>query len=112
MDICWIEPGLFVKSVTISWYAWSVFTKSRFTVAYTRTCAAGAMELLHSTSSVHSKLGLDSVPLTAWMRLMLASDWLTPQRLQKLVRSLVDGKVSMTMAMVWFAPVAATVVPL
>ena len=68
-------------------------------------CAVEAMPLLHDTSSVSSPVGGVTdwpVVLTITMLLRL---WLTPLSLQKVVRSLSFGTVSMTMAMVWPAPV-------
>ena len=58
------------------------------------------MPLLHSTSRVSSPEGGGNVPLTTWTFWILFRDWGTLLNCQNAVKSLLFGKVSMTIAIV------------
>ena len=63
------------------------------------------MELEYCASRLSSPDSPGSFPGTAWMKVMLDRLWGTPVTDQKVVRSVLLGKVSMTMAVVVPAPV-------
>jgi hypothetical protein len=69
------------------------------------------MELDHSASRVSSPEGEEVVPsLPTRIMVILPADCLMSKSPQKVVRSLRFGNSSMTMAMVWLAPVTPALI--